>query len=239
MSSSLLTICIVTKNCLHDLAATLQSLPPLNHKVNVVAVDGFSTDGTYELLRSHISDYFHLYRESESGIYLAMNIALQHSFGRFIYFLNAGDILCPQNIPFDVLSNAAHSDIILMNSIIDSKYSSGFKFPRSKYFFIRHTLCHQAVFVPASLYRQYGCFDLNYRCRADFDFFLKAFSSASFLIIPHTISLLNSEGFSSKNVNLYHSETKTILIKHLGIHVFFALIIYRTFLKFYRAAFLK
>jgi len=239
MAFPLLSICIVTKNCIHDLCDTLKTLPALSDAVNVVAVDGNSTDGTYELLTSYSSDYFKIYSEPGAGIYCAMNIALQNANGRYIYFLNAGDLLLPDNIPFDHLSSSSNTQILLMNTLIDSIRLSGLDIPKSRFFFIKKTLCHQAVFVPLVLYRNFNYFDLKYKCRADFDFFLKSFNFVSYKVVPHTIAFVSSVGFSSRNIPLYSFETRQILTTHLGHPVIILLSFYRIMKKFFRSFILK
>lgn len=239
MAFPLLSICIVTKNCVHDLCETLKTLPALSDAVNVVAVDGNSTDGTFELLTSYSSNYFNIYREPGTGIYRAMNIALQNANGRYIYFLNAGDLLLSDNIPLDYLSASSNTQILLMNTLIDSIRLSGLDIPKSRFYFIKKTLCHQAVFVPLALYHKFNYFDLKYKCRADFDFFLKSFHFVSYKVVPHTIAHVSSVGFSSRNIPLYLIETRKILTTHLGYPVIIFLSFYRIMMRLFRPFVLK
>lgn len=92
----LLTIVTVTFNDRLALASTLASFReqegPTNGEVEFIVVDGGSTDGTDEcilrfadLISSHVS-------ESDRGIYHAMNKGLRMASGRFIMYMNCGDV---------------------------------------------------------------------------------------------------------------------------------------------------
>jgi glycosyltransferase involved in cell wall biosynthesis len=89
-----LSIVIVTFNAAEFLPRTLESLrkqPEIGTAdVEVVLVDGGSTDGTLDLVGDH-SFIGTVLSEPDNGIYDAMNKGARLASGRWLQFLNAGD----------------------------------------------------------------------------------------------------------------------------------------------------
>src|SRR4051812_37359312 len=65
------------------------------HRIELIVIDGKSTDGTRELLESgqlHVDRWI---SEHDRGIYDAMNKGIAMASGEFICFMNAGDVFDP------------------------------------------------------------------------------------------------------------------------------------------------
>jgi len=107
-----LSIITVTYNALRDLPATLDSIRPLlGDSVELILVDGASTDGTLEYIQSRQDIITHWISEKDKGIYDAMNKGLRLAKGDFVWFLNAGDYLHHPKAFTEILSGKAPADL--------------------------------------------------------------------------------------------------------------------------------
>jgi len=95
MSDPLISIITPVYNGQAKIKATLDSV--LSQKSDLfeyLVIDGGSTDGTLEELRSR-GDRLKWISEPDRGIYDAMNKGVDRATGSYVYFLGAGDILRP------------------------------------------------------------------------------------------------------------------------------------------------
>lgn len=95
--------------------------------------------------------------EEDSGIFDAMNQSLNHVRGRFICFLNAGDVF----VDFKVLgavaaASHAHEDAeFFYGDVAKPQSRSGFeRYPKrlSRAYLFFHMICHQVWFISRSYY---------------------------------------------------------------------------------------
>ena len=92
--SPLFSIITVTWNAAELLPGTIESVLDQHcADYEYLIIDGDSTDGTKELVRSYGPRIHHFLSEPDAGLYDAMNKGLQLATGRFVCFLNAGDHL--------------------------------------------------------------------------------------------------------------------------------------------------
>ena len=91
----IISIITVTYNEGEKIVPTIESV--LNYmskndmRYEYVVIDGNSTDDTLEILRSYSS--LTIVSEPDNGIYDAMNKGVRLSKGRWLYFINSGDVL--------------------------------------------------------------------------------------------------------------------------------------------------
>ena len=89
------TIVTITFNCADYLASSLDSVAAQGRdEVEHIVVDGGSTDGTLDLLRSR-EDHLSWKSEPDRGISDAMNKGLERATGDFVAFVHADDLLLP------------------------------------------------------------------------------------------------------------------------------------------------
>src|ERR1700742_3648923 len=93
-STPLVSIITVTFNALESLPDVLESIFPLKEvDVEVIVVDGSSSDGTVLWLQHHDADIDLWISEPDRGISDAMNKAIARARGTWLLHLNAGDRL--------------------------------------------------------------------------------------------------------------------------------------------------
>lgn len=86
------TVAVVCYNSRDEIEETLASIFAQTYRnMELVVVDGQSTDGTVEILERH-KDRFDAYvSEPDKGVYDAMNKAARMGTGDYVIFINAGD----------------------------------------------------------------------------------------------------------------------------------------------------
>jgi len=184
MSNPTVSVVIVVrnnKNGLKECFARIRELRTI-HDIEVIVIDGQSTDGTTEVINEN-EDYIHYWvSEPDGGIYDAMNKGIRASTGRYVIMTNSDDYIVPQkfdkvvkrlkqsNVP--VLACAAH-----MTQDGKSRWT---RRPRSLDFglFLRPMpFSHNAVFISRSTYDAIGLYRTDLRLVSDLDLIYRIYYS--------------------------------------------------------------
>ncbi|QDG68081.1 glycosyltransferase [Pseudarthrobacter sp. NIBRBAC000502772] len=179
----LLSIIIVTFNASQFLPRTLNSLMSQkvinNNDVEVVVVDGGSTDGTLELVKKS-SLVSHFISERDDGIYDAMNKGAQLATGRWLHFLNAGDSFTdPECLRLLLLGLESADRFRVPWAISGARNLGGDKglvrrIPSLPHIWWRHAYglqphCHQATWFKRTTFLDSGAHSLRFQTADDFD----------------------------------------------------------------------
>jgi len=152
-----------------DLRKTIASVKPRrDSKLEFVVIDGGSTDGTVELIKSNEGVVDTWVSEEDHGIYDAMNKGIALSRGKYLLFLNAKDELVVN--PADI-EEALSGDYVfvygkanMMGNDRRIRYVKGKPLTSHRKLISGTPLCHQAIFYRRDLI---GGYDTNYRILAD------------------------------------------------------------------------
>src|SRR5258707_15032424 len=91
-----ITVCIVVFNGQPHIANALASVVSQNYpNLELLIIDGGSTDGTLDVLNEFAERITKLISEPDAGIYDAMNKACAIAQGDWLLFLGCDDILLP------------------------------------------------------------------------------------------------------------------------------------------------
>ena len=97
-----LAIVIPTWNDAEGLRATLQGLSDLpaavQDQLEVVVVDGASSDATLDVAAAHSTTIDHLVSQPDEGVYDAMNRGVTRCRAPWVLFLGAGDVVLEEGI---------------------------------------------------------------------------------------------------------------------------------------------
>jgi glycosyltransferase involved in cell wall biosynthesis len=205
-----LSIIIVTLNVAHYLQDALNSIYAQTYpNIEIVIMDGLSTDGTVDILKAN-DDKIALWRsEKDGGIYEAMNKALDYITGEWVYFLGADDVL------FDDFSKLAYelkdqSVLYYANVMLkDIKYRGQV----TAYMHAKSTICHQAMIYPKWVFDKYR-FNTKYRISADHELNMRCWKDPNlhFKYFDLIIARFNHTGASSA-VDLVFEKDKADLIR--------------------------
>jgi glycosyltransferase involved in cell wall biosynthesis len=98
---SIITVCF---NCEGLIERTIKSVIDQTYtNVQYIIIDGGSTDDTLNVIKRYEDSIDVLLSESDNGIYDAMNKGLNYATGDLVYFLNAGDYLCNNDVLRNVI----------------------------------------------------------------------------------------------------------------------------------------
>lgn len=171
--------------------------------------------------------YLKLISESDNGIYDAMNKGIKLASGKFINFLNAGDLLV-NNIDWD---NIFSSLKVIQNdvSIAGLALSSKIKFDiqsvnlQSRPFnptYPRMPTVHQSMIYKSAVLRDIKYSSVFQIC-GDFENYMRIIQTGrSFLSLPSFYSIFFAGGKSSRNPYLLYIESSNISLKYVGLNRF-------------------
>jgi glycosyltransferase involved in cell wall biosynthesis len=230
--SPLFTIVTPTFNCAAQFQRTADSLAQQDKTLfEHIVIDGSSTDGTLETVSSYANRAKHVVRwisEGDQGIYDAMNKGIDMATGKFLLFLGAGDLLCPnilqQLVP--LLPQSSRS-FFYGNALMEGGHVYGARFDKSK--IAKLNICHQAIFYGSEIFHHVGKFELQYRVLADHALNIKCFADDRIqkIYVDCIISEYEADGFSAHNSDEVFARDKDTLIKrYLGLK---PLLVYRLF----------
>ena len=233
MTFSIIVVCL---NAGEKLRETIESIRnQTEHDYEIIVKDGGSTD---EVTVRYIKDNLEgtavsdgtvkLFTEKDTGIYDAMNQAVQHAQGNYVLFMNCGDSFYDEHVLEKVREQIGQTgkkrrtqDAQTMR---DSQTIPRYVFYGNIYEQQTDTLvqsnpniddfacyrnvpCHQACFYDAGLLREKN-FDTAYAVRADYEHFLWCYyiAHAETVYMPITVALYEGGGFSESRENEKRSQ---------------------------------
>lgn len=150
--------------------------------VEYIVVDGASTDGTVDLLRSYGQRIAHFISEPDRGLYDAMNKGLALATGEVVGFLNADDLYPHPDVLARVAAtfersgaDGVYGDMLYMQRDDLTKLQRYFRSGpyRPGAFLWGWMPGHLSFFCKRWCYEQYGGFRLDLRTAADYELMLR------------------------------------------------------------------
>lgn len=207
----LVSIIIVTFNAANYLKKCLDSIfERKSEGIELVIKDGGSTDDTLKILAAYKNRVAYFESSKDAGIYDAMNLAVKHARGKWIYFLGADDRVLEG---FDAMcSKLKHENTIYYGDCVTDNGFFGGKF--SSYKLTKAFMCQQAIFYPAKVFKKYS-YDTRFPVYADLALNIKCWGDKEIekQYYAITIAWYNLTGFSSVPKDDLFKREKQILIK--------------------------
>ena len=233
MTFSIIVVCLNAGDKLRETIESIRSQTEQDYEI--IIKDGVSED---EATQTYLNDYgqkhgsasgqdtafsehIRLYRSRDTGIYDAMNQAVQHVRGDYVLFLNCGDtfydnevlahvreqILCAgrqDGQPKPHIAEVLPSRRIFYGNIYERRtgalvQSNPVIDDLACY---RNIPCHQACFYAVGLLKEKQ-FDTSYAVRADYEHFLWCYykGNAKTVYMPITVAFYEGGGFSETKEN--------------------------------------
>jgi glycosyltransferase involved in cell wall biosynthesis len=175
--------------------------------VEVVVVDGGSSDGTQEVVKTIIDDGDIFISETDKGIYDALNKGINASTGDIICFLHSDDIYKDKHC-LSVVANYFNKEIdIVYGNVSFFKKNDVTKLVRV---YKPHKLniknltwgkmpAHPAIFIRKEIYIALGSFNIKYRIAGDYEFLCRMMTTMNCksIHIPKLIVRMQLGGIST------------------------------------------
>ena len=222
-----LSIVTVVYNDYKGLQRTRDSIFPLPENCEWVIVDADSQDNTKKYLKElPVQDNIKYTSEPDKGIFDGMNKGIRMSSGKYIVFLNSGDMFL-KNVFYMLASEEnSQSDILVYNYIpLDpflniansKKISTDLSILRQ-----RSCIPHQSTLIKKDVFKKIGEHDLKYRVASDYNFFVKAsMSDISFsFYLEHYLAYFVQDGtsFKTRNAIKQARESRLIQLDNYGVY---------------------
>jgi glycosyltransferase involved in cell wall biosynthesis len=194
--------------------------------IELIVIDGASTDGTTALLESRAAAIDILVSEKDSGIYDALNKGLRLATGSIIGFLHADDLLADRDVLSRVAAvfasghvDAVYGDLLYVrqNAVEETVryWKAGAMQPDS----LRKGWMppHPCLYLRRSVYETYGHFDTTYRIAADYDFMLRILKPRTLQVryLPGVMVMMRLGGVSNRGLaNLWRKSREDLRALH-------------------------
>jgi glycosyltransferase len=178
--------------------------------VELIVIDGGSTDGTLQVLQGYADRLEVLVSEPDRGIYDALNKGIARASGEVVGFLHSDDLFADESVLSRISSafadpavDAAYGDLLYVrkddpsrvvrswraDAFTPAKLARGWMPP------------HPTLYVRRSVYDQHGVFDTSYRIAADYDFVLRFFgrTKGEIRYIPEVLVKMRVGGASNRS----------------------------------------
>lgn len=216
MIAPFFSIITVSYNAENTIKETVDSTLKQTFKnFEVIIKDCCSKDNTLEMIPK--DSRVKVISEKDDGIYAAMNRAVELSSGKYLIFMNCGDLFANETVLEDVFKIAESSDDIIYGDYLAKGNLHRQKSNITKFYLYRTPICHQTMFIKRELFEVLSGYDCNYTILSDYDFTHRARKTdAKFKHIDIPICLYRGGGVSEvgEGVRIKELERKQILKKY-------------------------
>ena len=211
-----LTVITVVRNCVDIIESTILSVINQSYSnIEYIIIDGKSTDGTIDIIKKYEDKISFWTSEEDAGIYDAMNKGISNANGKFVNFMNAGDVFINVNIckliADQILKNdfnVIYGDVVARSDINNSEILVRAK-PLNK-IWAGIIFCHQSAFIKLSNLKETP-FDLKFKIVADFNQIVSLYlNSMVFFYLPVVVSKVLIGGVSYSNPKTIIEQIKVI-----------------------------
>jgi glycosyltransferase involved in cell wall biosynthesis len=199
----IISVIIASMNCAECLPNALDSLrSQKGDGFECIVIDGGSTDGTVDVIKSNEDLITHWVSEVDAGIADAFNKGVRLAKGSLVYFLGADDVLHDENVFRDVIKAlpSLAKPYFFYGDILYS-YKKDSKLIRQNFsarkFRKYNCIPHQAMFLDREFFQQYGLFDTDYRYAMDYEHISRFIDFRSPEYINRVIAEMRRYGRSS------------------------------------------
>ncbi len=228
-----ISIVTVVRNSAATLAETIDSVSAQSHTDREhLVVDGGSTDGTLEVIRSREHAITEWISERDRGIYDAMNRGIARATGEVVGLLNADDVYAHPGVLARVAEvfedpavDACHGDLVYVDQHDTGKVR---RYWRSREYepglFERGWMpAHPTFYVRRAVYRRLGLYNLRLKYQADFELTARymAMHGIRTRHIPEILVRMRTGGTTNRSIGniLRGNRESYAAMKRLGLAV--------------------
>lgn len=218
-------------------AAIESALSQVGVEVELIVIDGGSSDGTLEVLRGYGDRLAVLVSEPDRGIYDALNKGIQRATGDVVGFLHSDDLFADETVLARIAAafvasgaGAVYGDLQYVrkddpNVVVRYWQAGEFSQSRLGWGWMPP---HPTFYVRRSVYERLGTFDLRYRIAADYDTVLRFLGRGNVRAdyIPEVLVKMRLGGTSNRSfANIVRkSQEDYLALRRNGVGVVGALV---------------
>ena len=222
----LISVITINLNNLHGLKNTVVSvLSQSFQSFEYIVIDGDSSDGSIDYLKSLRPGLHRFISEKDSGIYDAMNKGISYAQGEYLLFLNSGDCFFDDQSLNNIAKSCGQADIVYGNmAVVENGQMRIQKYPQrlNAHYFLFDTIPHPSTIIRTTLFSQFGKYHTNYSIISDWAFFLDTIigGNVSYQYVDTTVSVFNLQGISSQpgSHNVIRKEMDHYLSTHYTLY---------------------
>jgi glycosyltransferase involved in cell wall biosynthesis len=217
---SIITVVWNNKNTIRDAIDSVLNQTYKN--IEYIIIDGASTDGTVEIVKSYDDKITKFISEPDKGLYDAMNKGISASSGEIVGILNSDDFYKDKFVVEKIVNefnktqcDSVYADLIYIKPdniektvrYYDSSYFSPEKFAYG------WMPAHPTFFVKKNIYEKYGVFKTDYKIAADYELLVRFLSKnkVTYSYIKEPIVKMRLGGASTSGIKSNYTLNKEII----------------------------
>ena len=213
----LLSIITINFNNKPGLQKTVESI--VNQTYNqfeYIIIDGGSIDGSTDIILQHKNNIHYSVSEKDNGIFNAMNKGILASKGKYILFINSGDVLYEKSTLLECIPYLQHDKgFVYGNTFFDKGGKRSFvNYPDklSFSFFLTDSLCHQSTFINRYLFKD-SLYNEKAKIVSDWEFFIIKIckENNTYQHMNITVSVFDASGASSEQLHYNEKERLAVI----------------------------
>ena len=220
MKVSLITVVYNNRETIKD---AIESVLNQSYKnIEYIIIDGASTDGTVEVIKSYKDKITKFLSEQDKGLYDAMNKGIALATGDVVGILNSDDFYIDEFVIEKVVKafeeykvDSVFADLVYVKpENLDKvvRYYDSSRFDPSKFAY-GWMPAHPTFFVKKEIYHRYGYFKTDYRIAADYELLVRFMGKykISYHYMQKVIVKMRVGGASTKNLKSNYVLNKEII----------------------------
>ncbi len=199
------SIITVVKNDEHKIARTIESVIAQEFQdYEYIVVDGGSSDNTLQVIRSYNDSIDFWVSEQDLGISDAFNKGISLSSGQYLQMLNSGDTLFDPKV-LSFTSDYCSQPILTGFACFEASTVPPKRLKNSDALRVRSMISHQASFVRRDVYERVGLYNLDFKIRMDYEFWLRCLRFYRFLFLDRVLVDFHA-GASMEQIRSFYQE---------------------------------
>jgi len=218
------TISVVTcvRNGVAGIARTIESVTAQGiADLEYIIVDGASTDGTQDVIRSYSDKITFWQSEPDEGISDGLNKGIALTTGRYIALIHSDDWLAPGQLERSVHTlGTSGADFVFGDLLMHDRFGPSHILRGDREYIrrIEHimpTLNHPTVVVRREAYEVHGLFDTDYQLAMDYELLLRFYRAGLRGVYDSSImGHMSLEGISDRNTLAALAEVRRASTQH-------------------------
>jgi len=215
------SIITVSYNSAETIKDSIESVLNQTYKnIEHIIIDGNSTDGTIEIIKSYGNKIHKFISEPDNGIYDAMNKGINLASGNIIGILNSDDFYFDNHIIAKVMNefrtqdvDSVFGDLIYIdknNTDNIIRYWKSQQYKKNLFQNGWHP-AHPTFFVKREIYIKYGNFNLDFKIASDYELMLRFLEKHKITssYIPEILVKMRTGGESNRIQNIFQANIES------------------------------